>query len=74
MTTFDVHTGLPLTERLWEPIALCCARHGVSGEGPEFQRFGARVRYLLKDLEAWVPARRWTSISRIRSMRKRKRG
>ena len=49
-------------------------RYRVSGEGPEFQRFGSRVRYLLTDLEAWASARRGVSISRARSVRRRKRG
>ena len=31
-------------------------RYRVSGEGPAFQRFGARVRYLLADVEAWTMA------------------
>ena len=30
----------------------------VSGDGPAFQRFGSRVRYLAADLEAWASARR----------------
>lgn len=38
-------------------------RYRVSGEGPTFHRFGARVRYLLADLEAWATARRRTSTS-----------
>ena len=33
-------------------------RYRVSDEGPDFQRIGARVRYLLEDLEAWASARR----------------
>ena len=49
-------------------------RYRVSGEGPEFQRFGSRVRYLLKDLEAWASARRGASISRARSSRRRTKG
>ena len=47
-------------------------RYRVRGEGPEFQRFGARVRYQLEDLEAWATARRWASISPERSARRRK--
>ena len=38
-------------------------RYRVSGDGPPFHRFGARVRYLLADLEAWAAARRRTSTS-----------
>ena len=48
-------------------------RYRASGGGPEFQKPGSRVRYRLKDLEAWASARRWTSLSRERSARKRKR-
>ena len=47
-------------------------RYRVSGEGPDFQRFGARVRYLLEDLEAWASARRWTSTTEERAARRRK--
>ena len=32
-----------------------------SGEGPEFYRFGRRVRYHVADLEAWAAARRRNS-------------
>ncbi len=38
-------------------------RYRVSGEGPVFHRFGARVRYLLADLETWASARRRVSTS-----------
>ncbi len=47
-------------------------RYRVNGGGPEFKRLGARVRYLLAEVEAWASARRWTSISRERSARRRK--
>ena len=33
-------------------------RYRVSGDGPAFQRFGSRVRYLAADLVAWASARR----------------
>ena len=46
-------------------------RYRARGGGPEFQRFGARVRYLPAEVEAWASARRWTSISRERSGRRR---
>lgn len=45
----------------------------VSGEGPDFRKFGARVRYLLEDLEAWASERRWTSASEEKAARRRKR-
>ena len=48
-------------------------RYRVSGEGPDFHKFGARVRYLLEDLEKWASARRWTSTSEERAARRRKR-
>ena len=48
-------------------------RYRVSGEGPDFHKLGARVRYLLEDLEAWASARRWTSTSEERAARRRKR-
>ncbi|MYD92251.1 MAG: helix-turn-helix domain-containing protein [Chloroflexi bacterium] len=44
----------------------------ASGEGPEFQRFGSRVRYLPADLESWASARRWTSLSQERSACRKK--
>lgn len=47
-------------------------RYRVSGEGPDFHKLGARVRYLLKDLEKWASARRWTSTSEERRARRRK--
>ena len=47
-------------------------RYRVSGEGPVFHRFGARVRYLLEDLEEWASARRWTSTTEERAARRRK--
>lgn len=45
----------------------------ASGEGPEFQKPGSRVRYRLEDIEAWASARRWTSLSEERGARRRKR-
>ena len=48
-------------------------RYRVSGEGPDFRRFGSRVRYLLIDLESWASERRWTSTSEERGARKGKR-
>ena len=48
-------------------------RYRVSGEGPDFHKFGTRVRYLFEDLEVWASARRWTSTSEERRARKRKR-
>ena len=47
-------------------------RYRVSGEGPDFQKFGSRVRYLLTDLEKWASTRRWTSTSEERRARRRK--
>ncbi len=46
-------------------------RYRVSGEGPEFRRFGSRVRYLLADLEAWASARRVPASDRRRSRRRK---
>ena len=34
------------------------ARYRVTGHGPVFHRFGARIRYLGEDLEAWAASRR----------------
>lgn len=48
-------------------------RYRVSGEGPDFRKSGARVRYLLEDLEKWASARRWTSTSEEKTTRRRKR-
>ena len=48
-------------------------RYRVSGEGPDFRKSGARVRYLLEDLEAWASARRWTSAPEERAARRKKR-
>ncbi len=47
-------------------------RYRVSGEGPDFRRFGSRVRYLLADLEAWASARRRVSTSDSGRARRRK--
>ncbi len=33
-------------------------RYRVTGDGPVFHRFGARVRYRREDLDAWAGARR----------------
>ena len=33
-------------------------RYRVTGDGPVFHRFGARVRYRREDLDAWAAARR----------------
>lgn len=38
-------------------------RYRVTGEGPEFYRFGSRIRYRLEDLESWAAARRMRSTS-----------
>ena len=48
-------------------------RYRVSGEGPDFHKLGARVRYLLEDLEEWASARRWTSTTEERAARRRRR-
>ena len=47
-------------------------RYRVSGEGPDFHKLGARVRYLLTDLEAWASSRRWTSTTEERRARRRR--
>ena len=47
-------------------------RYRVSGEGPDFQKFGARVRYPIEDLEEWASARRWTSTAEERAARRRR--
>ena len=38
-------------------------RYRVSGDGPEFFRFGNRIRYLKSDVAAWAAARRVRSTS-----------
>ena len=38
-------------------------RYRVTGEGPEFFRFGNRIRYLKSDVLAWARARRLRSTS-----------
>ena len=38
-------------------------RYRVTGKGPEFHKFGSRVRYLRADVEAWAAARRRSSTS-----------
>ena len=38
-------------------------RYRVSGDGPVFHRFSARVRYLRVDLDAWAVTRRRVSTS-----------
>ena len=38
-------------------------RYRVTGEGPAFHKFGARIRYAQADLEEWASARRRTSTS-----------
>lgn len=38
-------------------------RYRVTGEGPEFYRFGSRIRYRREDLESWAAARRMRSTS-----------
>ena len=38
-------------------------RYRVTGEGPEFFRFGNRIRYLKSDVLAWAAARRLRSTS-----------
>ncbi len=39
------------------------SRYRVSGDGPVFHRFGARIRYRRDDLEAWAASRRRASTS-----------
>lgn len=38
-------------------------RYRVNGEGPNFHKFGNRVRYTPADLDAWAAERRWSSTS-----------
>lgn len=38
-------------------------RYRVTGEGPEFFRFGTRIRYLKSDVAAWASIRRVRSTS-----------
>ena len=38
-------------------------RYRVTGEGPAFHKFGARILYAKADLEEWAAARRMTSTS-----------
>lgn len=38
-------------------------RYRVTGEGPAFHKFGARILYARADLQAWAGARRMTSTS-----------
>ena len=46
-------------------------RYRVTGEGPAFHKFGARIRYAQADLEAWAAARRMTSTSDDRAAGRR---
>ena len=46
-------------------------RYRVTGEGPAFHKFGARILYARTDLETWAAARRMTSTSDDRAARRR---
>ena len=46
-------------------------RYRVTGEGPAFHKFGARIRYAQADLEEWAAARRMTSTSDDRAAGRR---
>ena len=46
-------------------------RYRVTGEGPAFHKFGARILYTQADLEDWAAARRMTSTSDDRAAGRR---
>ena len=46
-------------------------RYRVTGEGPAFHKFGARILYARADLETWAASRRMTSTSDDRAARRR---
>ena len=46
-------------------------RYRVTGEGPAFHKFGARILYARDDLQSWAAARRMTSTSDDRAARRR---
>lgn len=46
-------------------------RYRVTGEGPAFHKFGARILYARADLEAWAASRRMTSTSDDPAARRR---
>ena len=46
-------------------------RYRVTGEGPAFHKFGARILYARADLQAWAGARRMTSTSDDRTNARR---
>ena len=56
MSTREVATMLGLSPRTLD-------RYRVSGDGPQFHKFGNRVRYLRSDVEAWASTRRRRSTS-----------
>lgn len=56
MSTREVAALLGLSPRTLD-------RYRVSGDGPEFHKFGNRVRYLRADVEAWASKRRRRSTS-----------
>ena len=56
MSTRDVAAFLGLSPRTLD-------RYRVSGDGPDFHKFGNRVRYLRADVESWAEERRCQSTS-----------
>ena len=56
MSTRDVAAFLGLSPRTLD-------RYRVSGDGPDFHKFGNRVRYLRADVESWAAERRCKSTS-----------
>ena len=56
MSTRDVAAFLGLSPRTLD-------RYRVSGDGPDFHKFGNRVRYLRVNVESWAEERRCQSTS-----------
>ena len=56
MSTRDVAAFLGLSPRTLD-------RYRVSGDGPDFHKFGNRARYLRADVESWAAERRCQSTS-----------
>ena len=56
LSTREAAALLGLSERTLE-------RYRVTGEGPEYMKFGRRVRYEQADLDGWADRRRRRSTS-----------
>ena len=63
MTEDTIYLGTSRAARILGQSAKTLSRYRVSGDGPVFHRFGARIRYRRDDLEAWAASRRRVSTS-----------